>query len=302
VAIDRELAAIEARLIAEGDVGGWLAIARRLRDTLDESPEQVAAFVLSLAPPRVRVELDAAIDAAFQVAVSDSRRIVDTAAAVTVAAAAGATAAALTLGPSESVRQLAAGAQSRAALAVVTAQRLARAGVAAETIAAPILGDARSLAGVSSDVIARGGGEGAAAVAEAADVPLVWIAETNACVICLALSGTIARPGRSFDASATYGSSAPPVLGGELNTPPRHPFCRCTVEPAVSTEFASTLRREADRSVLRGFSLESESMTTRVQAADRLLERGVDAPKSVQTFARRAVRDGKFPTRDRPKR
>ena len=301
MAIDRELAAIEARLIAEGDVGGWLAIARRLRDTLDESPERVAAFVLGLAPPRVRVELDAAIDAAFQVAVSDSRRIVDTAAAVTVVAAAG-TLAALSARPSESVRQLAAGAQSRAALAVVTAQRLARAGVAAETIAAPILGDARSLAGVSSDVIARGGGEGAAAVAEAADVPLVWIAETNACVICLALSGTIARPGRSFDASATYGSSAPPVLGGELNTPPRHPFCRCTVEPAVSTEFASTLRREADRSVLRGFSLESESMTTRVQAADRLLERGVDAPKSVQTFARRAVRDGKFPTRDRPKR
>ena len=301
MAIDRELAAIEARLVAEGDVGGWLAIARRLRDTLDESPEQVASFVLGLAPPRVRVELDAAIDAAFQVAVSDSRRIVDTAAAVTVVAAAG-TLAALSARPSESVRQLAAGAQSRAALAVVTAQRLARAGVAAETIAAPILGDARSLAGVSSDVIARGGGEGAAAVAEAADVPLVWIAETNACVICLALSGTIARPGRSFDASATYGSSAPPVLGGELNTPPRHPFCRCTVEPAVSTEFASTLRREADRSVLRGFSLESESMTTRVQAADRLLERGVDAPKSVQTFARRAVRDGKFPTRDRPKR
>jgi hypothetical protein len=51
---------------------------------------------------------------------------------------------------------------------------------------------------------------------------------------------------------------------------------------------------------LRGFSLESESMKTRVDAADRLVKRGVEAPKSVVAFARRAVKAGEFPTRGRP--
>lgn len=76
--------------------------------------------------------------------------------------------------------------------------------------------------------------------------------------------------------------------------------CRCTVEPLRSREYAEALRREADRSVLRGFSLESESMKTRIEAADRLVKRGVDAPKSVVAFARRAVKAGAFPTRGRP--
>lgn len=76
--------------------------------------------------------------------------------------------------------------------------------------------------------------------------------------------------------------------------------CRCTIEPLVSREYADALRREADRSVLRGFSLESEPMRVRVEAAERLLARGVDAPKSVIAYARRAVKRGEFGTRGRP--
>jgi hypothetical protein len=67
-----------------------------------------------------------------------------------------------------------------------------------------------------------------------------------------------------------------------------------------SAEYAEALRREADRSVLRGFSLESESMKTRIDAADRLVSRGVDAPKSVIAYARRSIKVGVFPTRGRP--
>ena len=77
--------------------------------------------------------------------------------------------------------------------------------------------------------------------------------------------------------------------------------CRCTVEPLRAQEFADALRREADRSVLRGFSLESESMKVRIDAARRLLaDPNLVAPKSVIDFARRAVRNGAFPTRGRP--
>ncbi|MEI5603996.1 hypothetical protein, partial [Streptomyces brasiliscabiei] len=79
-----------------------------------------------------------------------------------------------------------------------------------------------------------------------------------------------------------------------------HPRCRCELEPLVSREYADALRREADRSVLRGFSLESEPMRVRVEAAERLLARGVDAPKSVIAYARRAVKRGEFDTRGRP--
>ena len=89
-------------------------------------------------------------------------------------------------------------------------------------------------------------------------------------------------------------------MTGPWKYPPAHPNCRCTVEPLNAPEYAAALRREADRSVLRGFSLESESMGTRVDAARRLIDRGVDAPKTVVAFARRAVRAGEFPTRGRP--
>ncbi len=51
--------------------------------------------------------------------------------------------------------------------------------------------------------------------------------------------------------------------------------------------------------MLRGFSLESESMGVRIDAASRLLEQGVDAPKSVLAYAARYVKAGKFPDRGR---
>jgi len=258
---------------------------------LSLAPDDVARLVLSFAPPLMRVELEAAIFSAFRLGVNDARRIVSS-------ASDGLTA--LNARPSDALRASVGGADGRAAAAIAAAQRLARAGAAAEAIAAPILGDARSVAALSSDVITRGSAEGVEAVARVAGVPLLWVAETNACVHCLALSGTIAQPGTSFDGSATYGARPLAVFGGSVMTPPRHPNCRCSLEPAVSAEFASALRREADRSVLRGFSLESESMRVRVDAAERLLERGVEAPKSVQAFARGAVRKGEFPTRGRP--
>ncbi len=142
------------------------------------------------------------------------------------------------------------------------------------------------------------GNEGSTAVADAAGLATVWVAETNACVHCLAYSGRIAKAGKDFPGGLTYGAKS--YYPDPLPHPPLHPNCRCTVEPLRSVEYATALRREADRSVLRGFSLESESMGVRIDAAKRLVASGVDAPKTVIQYAERAVKRGKFGTRGRP--
>lgn len=141
---------------------------------------------------------------------------------------------------------------------------------------------------------------------------LVWIAERDACATCLALSGQVVSPGESFDMAATFAKAAttwaPP--DGLLLTPPRHPHCRCRVSPYFGMDgpglsFPDALRREAQRSILRGTRRPTESETVRLDAADRLLNRIAShnprlyawhVPKSVQERATRAVKRGHFPT------
>ena len=130
-------------------------------------------------------------------------------------------------------------------------------------------------------------------------MPTVWVAETNACVRCLKYSGRVAPVGGTFPGGLTYGRPRA-ATNGPLKHPPLHPHCRCTVEPLRSREYAASLRREADRSVARGFSLESESMGTRIDAAERLLKTDPNLPKTVVQYAERAVRRGEFTTRGRP--
>jgi len=55
------------------------------------------------------------------------------------------------------------------------------------------------------------------------------------------------------------------------------------------------LKREARRSVARGFSLPSESEAQRLAATDRLLREGAGLPKTVEAAARRAVDRGGYP-------
>lgn len=200
--------------------------------------------------------------------------------------------------------------------------------------------------------------EGLAAAAEHVGGRLVWIAERDACVTCLALSGHVVDAGDAFNWRLTFGAKAYPPMGFdangqlvqiELERPPRHPYCRCRVSPwlghdeaaarAVTHDWAdaikdaqargdqvavdaarkaaaaaadsaafdlpSALRREAERSVLRGDALPSESENVRLQAADRLLNRigttknsrspsGWPVPASVKKRAERAVKRGAF--------
>ncbi|HEV2346462.1 MAG TPA: hypothetical protein VGS97_20350 [Actinocrinis sp.] len=157
---------------------------------------------------------------------------------------------------------------------------------------------------------------------------LLWVAEPDACVICLALSGHIIDPmsGDGFDEEATFGKpgSAPDVWppGEPLMGPPRHVSCRCHPElwfgahaapggpeenslynrPGVgaNVDLPAALRREAKRSIVYGWSLPSESGAVRLDAASRLLARGAGLPRSVEERGHRAVAKGAFDNRIHP--
>lgn len=141
---------------------------------------------------------------------------------------------------------------------------------------------------------------------------LLWIAERDACVVCTALAGHTADPaaGEGFDEFATFGPHRPPAPwppGQPLMRPPRHPRCRCMVvvwlgSASGQPDLPASLRHEARRSILRGFSRPSESHTLRLAAASKLLGTGAyDMPKSVRQYAAHAVAVGRFPTREVPR-
>lgn len=137
---------------------------------------------------------------------------------------------------------------------------------------------------------------------------VVWVAERDACLVCLRLSGTVIDPnsGSGFDEDATFGAPGsamqvwPP--GMPLMKPPRHPNCRCRLRiiAADNTMVPDALRREAERAVARGWSA-SDSRRARLSAADRLLHHGSRLPRTVQERAAKDVERGSFSKRHRPR-
>jgi len=128
----------------------------------------------------------------------------------------------------------------------------------------------------------------------------VWHAERDACLDCLAYQGEI-DTGEGYPEGLTFADK--PISRGPVESPPLHPNCRCSqwlVHKDVAEPLAESLKREAERSVLRGWSLPSESNNARVAAANRLLNRGTDLPKSVREYAQRAVKHGTFMRGRRP--
>jgi hypothetical protein len=136
---------------------------------------------------------------------------------------------------------------------------------------------------------------------------VVWVAERGACLTCLALSGHVIDPnsGTGFDEFATFSPHGAPQVwppGMPLMAPPRHPHCRCRLRiiAADNTMLPEALRREAQRSVARGWS-DHDSRKSRLTAADRLMARGAPLPRTVQERARVDVARGSFSTRHRPR-
>jgi hypothetical protein len=129
----------------------------------------------------------------------------------------------------------------------------------------------------------------------------MWRAERDACLHCLAYQGHYAEQDTGFPSGLTF--AAAPLHTGAVPDPPLHPYCRCEIV-LVSLDrvgpVSDALKREAERSVLKGWSRPSESEKARVAAADRLVKRGTNLPASVQKSATTAVRRGHFATRDVP--
>jgi hypothetical protein len=134
----------------------------------------------------------------------------------------------------------------------------------------------------------------------------VWIAERDACTACLAYAGLVVNADADFPGGLNWDPNqrgkTDPIPG-----PPRHPNCRCRTvawDEAWAAEgvisFPDSLRREARRSIARGWSLPTESGAARIRAARELLRTGAGLPKSVEEFATLAVRAGRFADRTFP--
>jgi hypothetical protein len=130
-------------------------------------------------------------------------------------------------------------------------------------------------------------------VAQAANVDIVWVAERDACVDCAAYSGQVVGSTEQFPGGLTFGEDA--LEADAFDGPPLHPNCRCHLEPSYSQDFAEALQREAQRSILRGIALPSESNTVRIRAAQKVLASNPNAPKSVIASAKASVKRGSFP-------
>jgi hypothetical protein len=285
---------LEQRLVALS-AGEWLDQVDELRAILAAGGPGIRALVLSMLAPEVEglaaVALADAVDLGVErgsTAIGAEFKAKDEKAAAKVANRTGAARGALV------------GLDEKIADAVRTARRLASAGADDVAIVAPLSRARNDTKAALTWAANRAMNEGTLASAKRAKLPVVWVGERDACQHCLKLSGVVADSGDEFDWQDTYAAaplSKPPVT---LDAPPRHPNCRCHLEPLNHPSYAAALRREADRSILRGWSLESESEAARVVAAQRLLASGVTAPASVKAAAKAAVREGRFPSRTVP--
>lgn len=287
---EAELLALEGKVLGAVRISGWLAAVDELRKLLAMESPDVKRKLFALYAPQVETSALSAVAQAFGLGRADALVIMGdlspklrkrTAKSI----------------PSKAAREPVKGLDAEGRKALASAVALAKTGADPATYLAPVFGHADRIERRVSDAINRAGNEGTTRVADVAGVPTVWVAETNACVHCLAYAGQVADPGKSFPGGLTYGKKS--YYPNAIATPPRHPRCRCTVEPLNDQSYADALKREADRSILRGFSLESESMGVRLDAAKRLVDGGVTAPKSVIAFAEKSIKAGGFPTRGR---
>jgi hypothetical protein len=134
----------------------------------------------------------------------------------------------------------------------------------------------------------------------------LWVSERDACVSCAAYAGLVVDVAADFPGGLSWD---PNQRGrtGPLDAPPLHPHCRCRVVAWKDAwvvdgipSLPEALRREARRSIARGWSLPTESGAARIRAARELLRAGAGLPKSVEEFAALAVRAGRFQDRSVP--
>lgn len=141
---------------------------------------------------------------------------------------------------------------------------------------------------------------GTADVARAAGLRLLWVAERNACLHCLAYAGWAVEPDEEFPAGLTYDPVGPLRSFGPLYWPPLHPNCRCRVRTYTgqagpperdrsSVDPAARLASEAQRTVVYQWSDYASGVAAQ-RAARALLDHGTTLADSVERRAAAALR------------
>lgn len=296
-----ELLAIEKAILA-ASAGGWLDAIDEIRELAAREDPSVVRRVLALLAPDISAEALAGLTAAFEHGLDDAIRVIGQAPKSLSELAGpdelGALREAIAVeGISRSALDKLADLTETARDALERSKLLIAGGAELDAVLAPLYANRLHVERAIVSAVNEASNDAIAATAIRAGLPLVWVGERDACVHCLAYTGQVSATG-TFPEGLTFGGK--PLRHTSAVKCPLHPNCRCRLRPLVASEFAEALRREAERSVLRGYSLPSESMASRIAAAERLIERGTDAPASVVAFAQRSIKAGKFPTRRPP--
>ena len=301
-AVESAATALWVALFGDLAVEGEGVALRRLLDGLRARLRAAYSRAGLLAP----VELDAALQAALGLGVAQAQRLAG------VTAAAEAVVDADTLAAIEGVPGILA---EQLALAERQLAILGTAGGSFPSLLAALSQARKGQTRVEASaawVVERGVSTGSGAVAEEIGAHKLWIAERNACLTCLAYAGEVVQ--QTFPAGRTFGRKS--TVHKAIPGPPAHPHCRCTITPwtpddvdrsgvtgveygagrrerAARVDLPAALKREARRSVVKGWS-DHDSTKQRLAAAERLLVRGARLPKSVEQTAHNAVRRGTF--------
>ncbi|MFM9635968.1 hypothetical protein [Streptomyces turgidiscabies] len=139
--------------------------------------------------------------------------------------------------------------------------------------------------------------DGTAQTANHYSARLLWIAETDACVTCLAYAGRLSDRDGQFPGGLSMDPNARSTTRASLDGPPAHINCRCRAVPwlpgwgAGSGSLPDLLREQAWHSIATGRGRPSESHAARRRAAQALLaQRGLSARVRRQAQATAAGR------------
>ena len=290
---EEALLRLETALFSTTAVSGWIKSLDDLA-ALGDDPAAIRAALSKIKSPKMRTAILAALGESVRAGMlSATRTILPALDGDNVAARALYNRALGSFRFSAGLLESGAALDEAGREAIRQAKLVQSTGGSSQAILAPLKAHRQATTRATTRAVNQGANEGIAHAATEGGLPVVWVAERNACVRCLRYSGEISRDGVPFPGGLTYGNRKPG--GGPLKTPGLHPYCRCHLEPLRDQTYADSLRREADRSVLRGYSLESEPTSVRVDAAKKLIADGVTAPKSVIAFSKRSIKDGKFP-------
>lgn len=142
--------------------------------------------------------------------------------------------------------------------------------------------------------------DGAAQVTADLEARSLWISETDACVICLAYSGTFADRDGLWAGGLSFDPAQRSTTVAAIDGPPAHIRCRCRQVPwrpewaQGRTALPDLLRAQALRSVAMGRGRPSESNAARIRAARYVLARRGGIPDRLRRHAQSAVAAGHF--------